>query len=355
MTISYRWLILGLIVVLPCQASILSAQVSTDPSLATCFSYHGALKQDGAAAEGVFDFEFELYDLPEGGELLGHRARYDHVVSAGNLTAKLDFDRRIDPTARWLEIHVRKAGGGPFTVLTPRQNLKAAKTHTVAGDLVVEGNIETAGTRTGFLDANGNETVGIGWIPYGSSNEDVMTLRTSGTDQIFISASSNLGIGRFTKVPLKVVGGTDASISGTSGYAVIGEILDDNVLFDTNEIMARNNGATSSLHLNNDGGDVNFGGDLTVGGSLSVGGDLIGEIPYGYTRVWEQATAGNQALAVCPSGMKVIGGGCSISTNSSEFYLVKSEATTTGWYCMYYYDHTGDPYHTITSRAHCVE
>lgn len=50
-------------------------------------------------------------------------------------------------------------------------------------------------------------------------------------------------------------GGTDAE-PGSGGYVTIGSVTSTNIVIDNNEIMARNNGATSTLFLNNDGGIV---------------------------------------------------------------------------------------------------
>ena len=70
--------------------------------------------------------------------------------------------------------------------------------------------------------------------------------------------AGNVGIG--TSVPsvkLNVVGGSDASLGG-GGYIIAGSIGSSNVVIDENEIMARNNGVSNTLFLNNDGGDVNI-------------------------------------------------------------------------------------------------
>ncbi|HEY3243550.1 MAG TPA: hypothetical protein VGM03_09380, partial [Phycisphaerae bacterium] len=75
----------------------------------------------------------------------------------------------------------------------------------------------------------------------------------------------HVGIG--TTAPaakLQITGGTDSEPSA-GGFLVIGDTGGANVSFDNNEIMARSNGATSTLFLNNDGGDVFIGGNLGVG------------------------------------------------------------------------------------------
>ena len=72
-----------------------------------------------------------------------------------------------------------------------------------------------------------------------------------------IVENGNTGIG--TTAPstkLQIAGGTDASLSNGSGFAVIGNESSTNLVIDNNEIIARNNGASSKLYLNKDSGNV---------------------------------------------------------------------------------------------------
>lgn len=57
------------------------------------------------------------------------------------------------------------------------------------------------------------------------------------------------------EVPIHITGGTDASLSG-GGHIINGATSGVNLVFDNNEIMARNNGAISSIYIQNDGGDL---------------------------------------------------------------------------------------------------
>jgi len=86
-----------------------------------------------------------------------------------------------------------------------------------------------------------------------------------GTGGYFSSASGygllvdngNAGIGTTTpSTKLQIMGGTDAKLENGFGYVVIGEENGRNLVMDTNEIMARDNGETSKLYLNADGGNV---------------------------------------------------------------------------------------------------
>jgi len=66
-----------------------------------------------------------------------------------------------------------------------------------------------------------------------------------------IVQSGNAGIGTTAPaVKLQVDGGTDASLANGTGYMVLGSESGTNLVLDDNEIMARNNGAGSTLYLN---------------------------------------------------------------------------------------------------------
>lgn len=74
---------------------------------------------------------------------------------------------------------------------------------------------------------------------------------------------------------LHVVGGTDASMAEMSGYLVVGQTFNTNIVIDNNEIMARNDGVNSTLYLQNDGGDLETGGTASKpgGGSWTATSD----------------------------------------------------------------------------------
>lgn len=93
---------------------------------------------------------------------------------------------------------------------------------------------------------------------YYNSADDTWRLYMGGTRLSVSGTTGNVGIGTATPdAKLNVVGGTDSEPIG-GGFIVTGDVASTNISIDNNEIMARNNGATATLFLNNDGGDVSI-------------------------------------------------------------------------------------------------
>lgn len=111
----------------PCLAAAAFATLVCCPALAaplgSAFTYQGQLKQEDVQANGSFDFQFKLFDAVAGGvQVGGDVARNAVAVDGGVFTTNIDFGAAaFDGQARFLEILVRPAGVGAFTLLTPRQ------------------------------------------------------------------------------------------------------------------------------------------------------------------------------------------------------------------------------------------
>jgi hypothetical protein len=56
-----------------------------------------------------------------------------------------------------------------------------------------------------------------------------------------------------------LVNGSDADNSSSSGFLTIGNVNSTNIVFDNNEIIARNNGTAATLHMQATGGNVQIG------------------------------------------------------------------------------------------------
>lgn len=90
------------------------------------FTYQGRLQDGGAGANGSYDFQFTLWDAANGGAQQPASApvtvtRTSVPVANGIFTVSLDFGASaFSGPDRYLEISVRLAGNGPFSVLSPR-------------------------------------------------------------------------------------------------------------------------------------------------------------------------------------------------------------------------------------------
>ena len=116
------------------------------------------------------------------------------------------------------------------------------------------------GTHTGraFIEAHGNE---------------IFNITGSHAPVTFISGS--VGINTTTpKVNLHVFGrNNDASLSAGSGEFLIGSTTEENIVMDRNEIMARNNGSVSTLHMQSHGGDLTIHNQAAVSSKIMFSGD----------------------------------------------------------------------------------
>jgi hypothetical protein len=92
----------------------------------TAFTYQGYLEDGGNPANGLYDFQFKLFDALVGGSQVGSTFLVNDLsVATGLFGTALDFgNSAFGGGARWLEIGVRPgAVGGAYTLLSPRQEL----------------------------------------------------------------------------------------------------------------------------------------------------------------------------------------------------------------------------------------
>jgi len=96
--------------------------------ISSAFTYQGRLTDGGDPADGVYDFEFRLFDEAGGGVQIGPTVQRGHTeVVGGYFTVMLDFGEGVfDGEARWLEIAVAPSNMiVKKTVLSPRQAVTA--------------------------------------------------------------------------------------------------------------------------------------------------------------------------------------------------------------------------------------
>ena len=107
--------------------STINHGLSASP-LGTAFTYQGKLSSGANAANGVYDFNFALFNAVSGGAQQGAGFSTNAVpVANGLFTVTLDFGASfLTGEARFLEIGVRTNGSGTFRTLPVRQPLMPA-------------------------------------------------------------------------------------------------------------------------------------------------------------------------------------------------------------------------------------
>jgi len=154
-----------------------------------------------------------------------------------------------------------------FSALSPTQPLAAAPYAVSA--LELNGTL-AASQLTGAISSNqisnGSITAAMlasGAVTASKLDSTIGVWEHSGNNVYRLSG--NVGVGTTAPtVRVHVDEGADASPT-SGGYIVAGNIAGQNVAIDENEVMARNNGAASTLFLNNNGGVVYSGAPVGIG------------------------------------------------------------------------------------------
>ncbi len=134
----------------------------------TAFTYQGRLIDANEAADGLYDFQFKLFDANTGANKLGPDVNESDVdVIDGYFTVELDFGSVFNGNERWLEIGVRPGeqnDPNAYTVLLPRQEVTPAPYALAMRGILLgpentflglaAGNSETTGNNNTFLGAN---------------------------------------------------------------------------------------------------------------------------------------------------------------------------------------------------------
>jgi hypothetical protein len=150
----------------------------------------------------------------------------------------------------------------------------AVPLHVQGSDVIMQELSSSHGSGT-WLEIQNVSSGGLRWgvVSTGEANGEgpgrlIFRNMSDGVSAITLAPDGNVGIG--TTGPstiLHVDSGGDAHLGDGSGYQVIGPVNGANLVMDNNEIMARTDGAASTLYINNEGGDVRIG---LNGGSTTV-------------------------------------------------------------------------------------
>lgn len=147
-----------------------AAPAAAEAVIGAGFSYQGYLENNGNPANGLYDFQFSLYDAAAAGLQVGSTQSLGGVaVFAGLFTVKLDFGvNAFGGAARWLQIAVRPAGGGAYTALSPRQELAPAPSALSLPNVYTNEPLNFVGVGRNFR-ISGNEVFGVRYV--GGAND----------------------------------------------------------------------------------------------------------------------------------------------------------------------------------------
>jgi hypothetical protein len=136
--------------------------LASDVPIGAGFTYQGYLDNNGSAANGMHDFEFRLYDASVGGVQIGSTVTQSNVqVQNGLFVVELDFGTAaFGQNARWLAISVRPSGGGAYTALSPRQELRPAPYALGLPNVYTDESQNFVGVGRNFR-VSGNEVFGV--------------------------------------------------------------------------------------------------------------------------------------------------------------------------------------------------
>ncbi len=129
----------------------------------TGFTYQGHLSDGGSAANGTYEFQFQLFDEAVAGVQVGSTVLVDPViVTNGLFNVELDFGQSaFGGGGRWLEIGVRPDGNiDPYIILTPRQKLTPAPYALALPNVYTNENLNFVGVGRDFR-ISGNEVFGV--------------------------------------------------------------------------------------------------------------------------------------------------------------------------------------------------
>jgi hypothetical protein len=191
----------------------------------------------------------------------------------------------------------------------------------------------TAAAASGGAEAN-NTATGAGWervlttSDIGASDHGALTGLGDDDHTIYALADGTRTFtGEVTAPSLRLTDTNDLSLSSTLHAFQIGASNTLNIAMDNNEIMARNNGLTSTLNIQTDGGQATFGGAISAGTNFIRGGDIY---PGNQTVGHLEAVSGNYGSVQCEGadgssgtwlGYSINGRGVFMNNNSTDHRL----------------------------------
>lgn len=250
-------------------------------------------------------------------------ARFESTSSMGTTVAIKGMGGQpfelLSTGAAWSDgagkLLVRRPGGGSTLALTDdgvgiNTANPGATLHVIRSGAAEVGRFASSSAIGTKLLLENTSVAGTTWVlgSMGSGSAEgagTLTVSNSAT-RVTITPAGRVGIGTAPSTMLHVAGGTDASLGG-GGYVQSGVTSGANIVIDDNEILARNNGAGSTLFLNAEGAGVGVGGSTPAQATLHVqSGGNLSQSQSGYVQIGQ---AGETNLALDTNEIQVLNNG----------------------------------------------
>ncbi len=226
------------ILVLALGLMVCPAKVSEAAPMGTAFTYQGRLIDANSPADGLYDFQFKLFDdanVVFGNQIGSDVNVPDMDVIDGYLTVELDFGSSVfDGNAVWLEIGLRPGDlndPNVYTTLSPRQELGPTPYAIYANTSGAAYSLNAPDGSPNALYVDNDGRVGIGT----TSPQALLHVRE---ESVILTDESNSNVGIGTTGPeskLDVIGSSsDPIIFGTnvgSGEGIYGESSDGTAVY----------------------------------------------------------------------------------------------------------------------------
>jgi hypothetical protein len=256
----------------------------------TKFKYQGALTEP----DGQYDFVFELFDAPAGGNKCGPKNELNAIeVTGGNFAVTLDFGAAAFPGAdRFLEIQYRPAGTSQaFSAVSPRpqimsapytiRSLNAANADAAANSSQLGGTAASQFVQTGDARLsddrnplpNSPNYIQNTTAPQASSNLNISGNGTAGgtlsANVVNATTQYNIGGNRILSIPgfSNLFAGFNAGQSNTTGSG--------NAFFGTNA-GSRNTSGGDNAFFGNAAGHYNTSGYFNAFFGSNAGINALG-------------------------------------------------------------------------------
>jgi hypothetical protein len=241
--------------------------------LRTDFSFQGVLNEDGAPANGIYEFRFGLFDAATPGSHAGNWITNANTsVTNGLFNTVLDFGALVfDGTQYWLDIGVRTNGNGDdFTPLLPRTVLLPVPYALHA--------LKAAGVLSNAVDAAAIQGAAVTSAKI--ADGQVVKSLNSLTDHVTLAAGANVTLtptGNTLTIAAQCCGDDDWHLLGNlgtvAGLNFLGTRDDKPLEIKVNSTRAFRFEPTPNGAPNLIGGDpVNLVGPAAIGATIAGGG-----------------------------------------------------------------------------------